>query len=292
MPEIDVRDARFHYQLLGPPADAQPENADATPNQGRRTVVFLHGLVMDNLSSWYFTLANPVATVADVLLYDMRGHGKTTRTKSGYTLTGMTADLTGLLDELGLQQPVTFVGNSFGGMLALRFAMDHPERVESVVLVDSHVPHETWAEEMQATLSLQGEERDRMIAVNFKDWLGRNSQRKSNRLAKNAGELVYETSLVEDLATFSEFTDEELANVRCPVLGFYGEDSDIRDHGDRLARTIPNFELRVFPESTHSIIWEKTAELREQVLDWVRQPLRSPEAAPSNGSARTLEDGA
>lgn len=266
MPEIDVRDARFHYQLLGPPAGT--ENGAAP----RRTVVFLHGLVMDNLSSWYFTLANPVATVANVLLYDMRGHGKTTRTKTGYTLASMTADLAGLLDALDLRGPVTFVGNSFGGMLALRFAMDHPERAEGIVLVDSHVPHASWAQEMQATLSLEGEERDRMIAINFKDWLGRNSQRKSNRLARNAGELVHGTSLVEDLGTFSEFTDEELARVACPVLGFYGENSDIRDHGDRLARTIPNFELRVFPDSTHSIIWEKTAELRAQVLEWVRRP--------------------
>lgn len=265
MPEIDVRGATFHYQELGPPEGSE----ELGP---RRLVVFLHGLVMDNLSSWYFTLANPVATACDVLLYDMRGHGKTTRTKTGYTLADMTADLAGLLDALDLRRPVTFVANSFGGMLALRFAMDHPDRVDGIVLVDSHVPHATWASEMQATLSLQGEERDRMIAANFKDWLGRNSKRKSNRLAKNAGELVYETSLVEDLGTFSEFTDEELGRVRCPVLGFYGEDSDIRDHGDRLARVIPDFELRVFPESTHSIIWEKTAELRAQVLDWVRRP--------------------
>ena len=35
---------------------------------GAGTVVFIHGLVMDNLSSWYFTAANPVAENASVLL--------------------------------------------------------------------------------------------------------------------------------------------------------------------------------------------------------------------------------
>ena len=34
---------------------------------------------MDNLSSFYFTLANPVAETADVVLYDLRGHGLSER---------------------------------------------------------------------------------------------------------------------------------------------------------------------------------------------------------------------
>src|SRR5262249_1422787 len=80
MADITARDLSFHVQRLGSP-------------ESTATVVFLHGLVMDNLSSFYFTLANPVAALCDVILYDLRGHGMSTRPATGYTLKEMVADL-------------------------------------------------------------------------------------------------------------------------------------------------------------------------------------------------------
>ena len=68
MAEIVARGVRFHVQHL--------DLSLGGNHPDRPLVVFLHGLVMDNLSSWYFTVANPVARIADVLLYDLRGHGK------------------------------------------------------------------------------------------------------------------------------------------------------------------------------------------------------------------------
>ena len=258
MADVQVRGATLHVQRLG------------TPVAGRPPVVFLHGLIMDNLSSWYFSLANPVANETEAVLYDMRGHGRSTRTPTGYRLEDMVGDLDGLLDALGLAR-VTLVANSFGGMLAQAYALARPERVASLVLVDAHVADEGWAGRMQQTLRLQGEEADRMILTNFASWRGRHSSRKKNRLIENARDLVEGTSLVDDLASFPAFTDDELATMRCPVLALYGADSEIRHHGERLAAVLPDCELRLFDGSTHSILWEKTAELRDAVVGWVAQ---------------------
>ena len=64
-------------QRLGP----TPEDAPAAP-----TVVFVHGLVMDNLSSFYYTLAAPLAQAGfGTVLFDLRGHGLSERPPSGYT---------------------------------------------------------------------------------------------------------------------------------------------------------------------------------------------------------------
>ena len=49
MPDVTVRGVRFHVQTIGPPAPGAP------------VAVFLHGLVLDNLSSFYYTIAGPVA---------------------------------------------------------------------------------------------------------------------------------------------------------------------------------------------------------------------------------------
>jgi len=255
MVELQVRGTRFHVQRLG---------------SGKPTVVFLHGLVMDNLSSWYFTLANPVAREATVLLYDLRGHGFTERTARGYRLQDMVADLAGVLRAAGLwDRPVTLVGNSFGGLLAVAFALDHPEHVDRMVLIDAQVSDSNWSSEMERTLGLEGEERDRMIVERFKHWLGRHSERKRNRLIRVAHALVNETSLVEDLKGAPVFTRDQLMSIRCPVLALYGEQSDMRSGGERLARSLPNCEMHVFPGCTHSLLWEATTKVRTRVLEWL-----------------------
>ena len=255
MAEIQVNGIRFHLQRMG---------------SGTRTVVFLHGLIMDNLSSWFFTVANPVATFADVLLYDLRGHGRSERPATGYHLDQMIADLEGLLDATGKRGPVTLVGNSYGALLALAFAVAHPERVEGLVLVDGHLSDDDWAEKMVQVLRLEGAARDSVIIQNFRTWMGRHSTRKRNRLATTARELVYETSLVDDIGATPVVGPAQIRAIRCPVLAIYGEHSDILSHGRRMAGAVDHCELRVYPGCTHSVIWEATARLREEIVTWLQ----------------------
>src|SRR5258706_10835045 len=110
MADVVANGVRHHVQRLG------------SPRPDGRTVVFVHGLVMDNLSSFYFTLANPIAAGAEVILYDLRGHGMSERPPRGYAVADLVADLAALLDALSIDHPVDLVGNSFGGLVALAFA--------------------------------------------------------------------------------------------------------------------------------------------------------------------------
>lgn len=256
MAEVQANGLVFHVQRLG--SKERPDK-----------VVFLHGLVMDNLSSFYFTLASPLAATCDVVLYDLRGHGMTTRPKDGYTLSDMVADLDALLTALAIEQKVFLVGNSFGGLLGLAFAARFPERVRGVVLVDGHVGESGWAHKMAATLALTGEERDRQIAVSFESWLGRHSEKKSNRLARSASALVYGTTLVEDMKSSDTLTDEELGRVRAPVLALYGETSDLRPAAERVASQLSSCDLRILPGCTHSVLWEATALVRDSIAAWI-----------------------
>ena len=68
---------------------------------------------------------------------DMAGFGFTERPAGiNYGLQTWVDQLAGFLDALGLAR-VCLVGNSFGGAIALRFAVDHPERVDRLVLMGS-----------------------------------------------------------------------------------------------------------------------------------------------------------
>lgn len=255
MTDVVANGVRHHVQRLG---------------AGERTVVFLHGLVMDNLSSFYFTLANPLAQGVDaceVILYDLRGHGMSERPATGYAVASLVADLTALLDALAITHPVVIVGNSFGGLLALAFAAAHPDRVEKLALIDAHTGVDGWATQMTSTLALKGEARDMKIASSFQSWLGRHSERKRNRLAAAAEALVEHTSLVADLR---ESPAIDLRALTCPILAVYGESSDVRSHGEGLARDVPTVTLQLIPGCSHSVLWEATADVKSRVIAFVR----------------------
>jgi pimeloyl-ACP methyl ester carboxylesterase len=255
MADVVANGVRHHVQRLG---------------RGERTVVFVHGLVMDNLSSFYFTLANPVAEHAQVVLYDLRGHGMSERPSEHYAVDDLVADLAALLDALAIDHPVALVGNSFGGLVALAFAAAYPDRVSRLALIDAHDGTDGWAAQMSSTLALRGDARDAKIADSFKAWLGRHSERKRNRLARNAEALVDGTSLIADLRASPAMTSDALARITCPTLALYGERSDVRARGEELARTLPACELHLQPGCTHSVLWEATADVRRRVVEFLQ----------------------
>ncbi|HEY3803594.1 MAG TPA: alpha/beta hydrolase [Kofleriaceae bacterium] len=248
MADVVANGVRHHVQRLG---------------KGEPTVVFVHGLVMDNLSSFYFTLANPVAEHASVLLYDLRGHGLSERPTSGYRVADFVADLAALTADTG---EIDLVGNSFGGLVALAFAAAYPARVRKLALIDAHTGTDGWAAQMTATLGLQGSARDAKIAESFQSWLGRHSERKRNRLAESAKALVEGTSLVADLRGSPAV---DVSRIACPTLALYGESSDVRAHGEALAKQLPRCTFELFPGCSHSILWEATATVRDRITRFV-----------------------
>ncbi|MDA8400150.1 MAG: alpha/beta hydrolase [Actinomycetota bacterium] len=251
MPEVKSNGITFHVQHL---------------RNGDKTVVFVHGLVMDNLSSWYYTLANSVAQHAEVFLYDLRGHGRSERPATGYTIDDQVQDLYCLLETLGVTRPVYLAGNSFGGVIALAFAVAHPERVAGLILIEAHVAVEGWGEVMAGGLNLAGLLLD---DADVQEWLDIQGGRKLNRMARNAEALIWNSSLVEDLRDAPQFHESDLRRITCPTLAIYGEHSDVLDRAHELAQLLPNCELKVFPHRTHSVIMEATPEVRAEVLAWL-----------------------
>ena len=110
-----------------------------------RTAVLVHGLGGDSMASWYLTLAGPLAEAGmRVLLYDLRGHGRSDRPARGYAFDNFVDDLDALLEQWEVTGPVHLFGNSFGGTVAFGYAARHPDRVAGIVAIESAPPMTDW----------------------------------------------------------------------------------------------------------------------------------------------------
>lgn len=229
MPIVAAQGLGFHVQELG----AGPP------------VVMLHGLLVGSLASWYLTAAPVLARDHRVRVFDLRGHGRSERARTGYDVRTMAGDLAALAADL--DEPFDLVGHSWGGLVALRFALDHPGRVRRLAIVEAPLPPSRMTE-LTAFLT-DGDGRQRLFdalaplvceAMN-------SGGRQTKRMRDSFGFLIRESSLLADLCAERDFANAELAHVACPTLLLYGDRSPCAPTGDRLARVLPEGRLIVLP---------------------------------------------
>lgn len=115
-------------------------------------VVWLHPMGLD-LSTWNEVAARfePQFTIVAA---DLPGHGRSPLLAEGAGIPEYAAAVKAMLDDLGLVRPVV-VGASFGGMIALTLALNHPGSVNALVI--SACPHSTPAAD-RAMVAKRGED--------------------------------------------------------------------------------------------------------------------------------------
>ena len=99
-------------------------------------LVFLHGFT-GSTRDWDRQI--PVFSKQyNVIAVDHRGHGKSEAPSSeeDYSIYLFTDDVYGLLKKLNIHR-CCLIGHSMGGFISLQFALDHPETVSALVLVDT-----------------------------------------------------------------------------------------------------------------------------------------------------------
>jgi 3-oxoadipate enol-lactonase len=95
-------------------------------------LVLLMGIGYDS-SLWTLEQVPALSALFTVILVDNRDAGRSSNACQPYTIGDMADDVAGLLDVLRIQQ-THLLGLSMGGMVALEFALRHPERLDRLVL--------------------------------------------------------------------------------------------------------------------------------------------------------------
>jgi non-heme chloroperoxidase len=95
-------------------------------------IIFLHGYT----DSWRSFERNLPLISGKFHLYalDQRGHGDSSRPACCYTQADFSADVAAFMNALNIQK-ATIVGHSMGSFIAHKFAVEHPQRVERLVLI-------------------------------------------------------------------------------------------------------------------------------------------------------------
>ncbi|MFE9689403.1 alpha/beta fold hydrolase [Micromonospora sp. NPDC005806] len=98
-------------------------------------VVLLHGIgrTLDDFTDQHAALARDHRVVS----VDLPGHGGSAPLDAPHTLPALAAAVGEVLDATGVTGPAHLVGNSLGGAVAMRLAVDRPARAASLVLVNS-----------------------------------------------------------------------------------------------------------------------------------------------------------
>jgi len=110
-------------------------------------LLLLHGGLMSTDS---FAAAMPAFTkTRQVIVVDLQGHGRTTLGNRPIRCEAIADDIDALLAQLGVAQ-ADVLGYSFGGGVALRLAVQHPDRVRRLTLVSTVFADDGWYPEMRA----------------------------------------------------------------------------------------------------------------------------------------------
>jgi 3-oxoadipate enol-lactonase len=98
-------------------------------------LLLVHGLMVTG--EMFEPVMESFATGHRVIVPDLRGHGRSRGLSPPYTTARLAADLSNLLESLGISSTAV-LGYSHGGAIAQQLVLDYPERCDRLVLVCSY----------------------------------------------------------------------------------------------------------------------------------------------------------
>lgn len=231
-------------------------------------------------ANWRLILPG-LAEEFDVVAPDIVGFGFTDRPDGfDYNMASWRQHLLGFADAIGLEK-FSLVGNSFGGGLAISMAVNHPERVDKLILMGAAGISFPLTEGLDRVWgyepSLENME-DLMKVFAWNEELGTNKE-----LAK----LRYEASIrpgfhesfsrmfpeprqngIEDLAT----PEDQIREITAPTLVVHGRDDQVipLENSYRFHQLIDNSQLHVYGQCGHWTQIEKAPEFTQLVANFLK----------------------
>lgn len=236
-------------------------------------VVLIHGLGDDH-RAWRHVVA-PLMQARRVVLYDLRGQGRTGLGKADGTLDQLAKDLVVLLDGLGIER-ATLAGFSLGGTIAMQTALRSPERVTALALVATSSRVNTaaahWYAERAALVDSSSPELRKVLDRDTEDVYRNRPDEIADglriRREASADPRGYANACRAMASLNRSPLDPRLAEITAPTVVLAG---DTDQHcppraGQIIASLIPGSELRVLADTGHPLPVERPTEVSDAIL--------------------------
>ena len=227
-----------------------------------KPLVLLHGSYM-TIDLNFAQLIPELAKRRKVIALEMQGHGRTGDINRPYSYTSLASDIDGLLNHLKIDS-ADVLGYSLGGTVAFEFAIKHPKRVTSLVIISSVFRLDGWiqsARDLFPTIKPEFFEKtplkteyDRLAPdkSHWNDWVNK---------------MVASEVVPFDLGA------DNIKALRCPVLIISGDNDGVDlNHVAEMYRLcgggvfgditgLPKSRLAILPGMTHVTLMMETAKL-------------------------------
>ncbi len=264
-------------------------------------LVLVHGLGSSAAVEFYYNL-EPLAAHHRVFAVDLPGFGGSDKPALAYTIELFVKAVRELMASQGVERAAV-MGVSMGGRVALGLALDSPEKVERLVLVDAlgvGTPRRVLAYRILLTkglgeLTLRGTARAlrRMNPATIRRFWGWYLQRPnrvdtiwSDERIANHGTLLatpeYRAAYLSALRSIAGMrqlrdgvvVEDRLAELRMPTLLIWGRHDHIfpASHAEMAKDRIPNGRLEIFDDSGHTPQMEEPDRFNRLVLDFLKEP--------------------
>ena len=273
--------ARAAEGLMQPPMSTGSTEESAWEVHGSGPpVVLIHGFGLKR-AMWQWQLP-ALAPHFSVLIYDLLGHGESAPPDGTPGLAMFSAQLLRLMDRCGIER-AAIMGFSLGGMIARRFALDRPDRLSVLAILNS--PHDRSSAEREAVRARVRQTEAHGPTANVEPALERWFTPVFRAEAPDTVTLVRNWIMANDPAVYPQIYrvlaegDAEIAEglerIACPTLVMTGED----DPGNTpamaraMARLIPSARVVILPGLRHMALAESPQAVNAPLSAFLRDAL-------------------
>lgn len=241
-------------------------------------LVLLHG-AGSNAATWWQQL-KPFAQFNTCYTLDLRCFGRSVAPLEEFRIENFVADVLALLDQEGVAQAVV-LGQSLGGMVALRMALTHPDRLRGLVLCDSSLAID-HPEQLQilrervgkvAALSIEQRSLGSWFVTNHPDLASLYAQINHFNPSVYRADPAGWRGALEALNQPDQLVPmAALKQLACPALIVVGqEDPIVPVHVmQEVQALMPVCQLQVIEQAAHSAYFEQPARFNRCVLEFLQ----------------------
>lgn len=207
-----------------------------------------------------------------VIVIDNRDAGLSSRCDGlEYAVPDMADDIAAVISELDAA-PAYVLGISMGGMIAQELALNHPDKVERLMLMSTdpgppdRVVDEAWWMDFLSTPASDPKEYMRLLIekMTAPGWAERNAETVGWMVDARTSQMVDLAAFQRQFnATLSHSTGSRLPSLKMPVMILHGDQDRMvcYANGQRLAELIPGAEFVTVPGSGHLVPVEAVSEV-------------------------------